>query len=305
MDNMQQPKGGSGLANQIEDAGNAVFGMEYKRQPNRWEKMFSVHTSGKAYEEDVLNFGLGGAAIKPEGGGVTYDQGGEAWTARYQHVTIALAFALTEEMMEDGLYASYGEKYSGALARSMKYTEEVRAHSVLNNGFDSNYAGGDGKELFATDHPLAGGGTFANELSTAADLSEDSLEDAFISIRKFVDDRGLPIMTRPMCLFVPVDMEFIAKRVLQTEYAPGTANNDINAIKGVMPDGYAISEYLSDTDAWFIKTDCMHGLKKFNRRKLQRKMEGDFETGNLRFKASQRYSFGWTDPRGAFASPGA
>ena len=290
---------------QLQDGLNAVFGMEYSRQPNRWEKMFSVYTSNKAYEEDVLNFGFGGAAIKPEGGAVTYDQGGESWTARYLMVTIALAFALTEEMVEDGLYASYGERYSSALARSMKYTEEVRAHSILNNGFDSNFAGGDGKELFATDHPLSGGGTFANELSTPADLSEDAIEDACIAIRKFVDDRGLPVMTRPQCLFVPVDSEFIAKRVLQTPNAPGTANNDINAVKGVFPQGYGISEYLSDTNAWFIKTDTPHGLKKFNRRKLKKGMEGDFETGNLRYKATQRYAFGWTDPRGAFASAGA
>ncbi len=203
------------------------------------------------------------------------------------------------------MYAQYGERYASALARSMHYTEEVRAHSIINNGFDSNYAGGDGKELFATDHPLAGGGTFANELSTAADLSEESLEDAFIAIRKIVDERGIPAMVKPKKLIVPVDSEFIAKRVLMTPNAPGTANNDINAIKGVLPGGFDISEYIADTDAWFIKTDCEHGMKKFVRRKLRRAMEGDFETGNVRYKASQRYSFGWTDPRGMFASPGA
>lgn len=292
---------------QLQDGLNTVFGMEYDNFPTIYDKIFDVQTSSKAFEEDVLMVGLGGAIEKAEGAAVSYDGGSEAWVARYQHATIALAFRITEEAVEDGRYGDIGQKYSRALARSMRYTKEVRGASVLNNGFDTNYAGGDGKPLFSTTHGLAYGGTLANKPSTDADLSEEALEDAMIAIEGFVDDRGLPIMVRAQALMVPRQSQFIAYRILKSNGQTGTANNDPNALKdmGMLPGGVTTSVYLSDPDAWFIKTNAADGLKHFVRRKLKRGVEGDFETGNMRYKASERYSFGWTDWRGAYGSQGA
>ena len=292
---------------QLQDGLNTVFGMEYDNFPTVYDKIFDTSTSSKAYEEDVLMVGLGGAIEKAEGAAVSYDSGSEAWVARYQHATIALAFRITEEAVEDGRYGDIGQKYSRALARSMRYTKEVRGASILNNGFDTNYAGGDAKPLFSTTHGLAGGGTLANKPTTDADLSEEALEDAMIAIEGFVDDRGLPIMVRAQSLMVPRQLQFIAHRILKSNGQSGTANNDPNAIKdlGMLPGGVSTSVYLSDPDAWFIKTNAADGLKHFVRRKLKRGVEGDFETGNMRYKSSERYSFGWTDWRGAYGSSGS
>ena len=294
------------FAKQLQDGLNTVFGMEYDSFPTSYDKIFKTYNSQKAFEEDVLMVGFGGASEKSEGGTIAYDQGQEAWVARYSHSTIALAFAITEEAVEDGRYGDIGQKYSKALARSMRYTKEVRGTSILNNGFSSSYAGGDGKELFATDHPLAGGGTLANELATAADLSEEALEDAMIAIDGFVDDRGIPIMVKAQSLVIPRQLQFVAHRILKSTLQSDTANNNANALKDMnaLPGGMDVNVYLSDPDAWFLITNAADGLKHFTRRKLKRGMEGDFETGNMRYKASERYSFGWTDWRGAFASPG-
>ncbi|KEZ78313.1 Mu-like prophage major head subunit gpT family protein [Salinisphaera hydrothermalis] len=285
---------------------NANFGLEYNRHQEQWRQLFDVVNSSKAFEEDQLLIGFGGAATKPEGGAVTYDSGGEGWTARYAHETIALAFAITEEAIEDGLYGDLGSKYSPALARSLQHTKEVKGAAIFNNGFDPNHAGGDGKPLFATDHPLAGGGTFANAFDTPADLSETSLEEALTRISEFVDDRGIPVSVMAKMLAVPPQLQFTAQRLLRSQKRPGTADNDINAIADMdaISGGYTVNQRFTDPDAWFIKTDCPQGLKHFVRKKVQRGMEGDFETGNLRYKSRERYSFGWTDPRGAFGSPG-
>lgn len=295
------------FAKQLQDGLNTVFGMEYKRYPEQYTSIFETHTSAKAYEEDVLMVGLGGAVVKPEGNAVSYDQGYEGWVARYQHSTIALAFAITQEAVEDGRYGDIGKKFSSALARSMRYTKEVRGASVLNNAFSTSYLGGDAKELCATDHPLADGSTLSNELATSADLSEEALEDAVIAIDDFVDDRGIPMMCKGKRLVIPHALQFVAARILKSVGQSGTANNDINALRdgGFFPGGVSTNIYLTDPDAFFIITDAPDGLKHFVRRKLQKGMEGDFETGNMRYKASERYSFGWTDPRGVFGSPGA
>ena len=295
------------FAKQLQDGLNVVFGMEYDSFPTAYDKIFKTTNSQKAFEEDVLMVGFGGAAEKSEGAAVTYDSGQEAWVSRYSHSTIALAFAISEEAVEDGRYGDLGQKYSRALARSMRYTKEVRGASVLNNGFDTNYTGGDGKPLFSTTHPLAGGGTLSNKPSTDADLSEEALEDAMIAIDGFVDDRGVPIMIRAQKLVIPRQSQFVAHRILKSTLQSGTANNDANALKdtSALPEGMDVNVYLSDPDAWYITTNAADGLKHFVRRKLKRGMEGDFETGNMRYKASERYSFGWTDWRGAYGSSGA
>lgn len=295
------------FAKQLQDGLNTVFGLEYDDHEPEWTKIFKTHSSSKAYEEDVLMVGLGGASVKSEGSAIVYDAGSEGWVARYQHSTIALAFRITEESIEDNRYGDLGNKYSASLARSMKYTKEVRGASVLNNGFSSSYTGGDAKELFATDHPLQGGGTLSNELATPADFSEESLEDALVQIEGWTDDRGIPILVKGKRLIIPRQSQYAVHRVLESTNRSGTANNDTNALKDmrVLPDGYSVCHYLSDSDQWTIITDASDGLKNFTRRKLKRGMEGDFETGNLRFKASERYSFGWTDWRGAFSSAGA
>lgn len=291
---------------QLQEGLNTVFGLEYKSYEQEWRPMFTVEGSTKAYEEDQLLAGLAGAPVKPEGAPVAYDSGGEAYTSRYVHETIALAFALTEEAEEDNLYGSLGQKYSKALARSMQHTKEVKAAAILNNGFSASFPGGDGVALFSTAHPLWGGGTQANTFSTQADLSETSLEEALIAISKFVDERGIPIAVRAKLLYVPTDLMFVAERLLASPYRPGTADNDVNAIKSMsmIPGGCAKNHRLTDTSAWFIKTDCPDGLKHMNRKNIQRGLEGDFETGNMRYKARERYSFGWSDYRGAFGSSG-
>lgn len=289
---------------QLERGLNAVFGLEYKRHPEQWRKMFSVESSDQAFEEDVLMAGLGPAAIKPEGQGVQYDEGGEAWTARYTHNTIALAFALTEEAMEDNLYGKLGSKFSKSLAGSLQHTKELRGADVFNNGFDTNYTGGDGKPLYATDHPLWEGGVFANKLSTAADLSESSLEEAEILVQDMVNERNIPVDAQIEKLQVPTNLKHVARRILMSDKRPGTADNDINSVREDVAE-YCVNVRLTDTDAWFLKTDVQDGLKHIVRKKVQRGVEGDFETGNMRYKARERYAEGWTDPRGSFASEGA
>ncbi len=292
---------------ELQEGLNTVFGMEYKRYQQEWRDIFTVERSDKAYEEDVLLAGLAGAPVKAEGGPVSYDSGGEAFTSRYVHETIALAFAITEEAEEDNLYGSIGAKYSKSLARSLVHTKEVKGAAVLNNGFDSAYPGGDGVELFSTAHPLWGGGTQSNTFATQADLSETSLEEASIQISKWTDERGIPIAVLPQKLVVPPDLCFVAERLLMSEKRPGTADNDVNAIrnKGKFPGGYSENHRLTDPDAWFIITDAMDGLKHMVRMNVQRGVEGDFETGNMRYKARERYSFGWSDYRGAFGSSGS
>ena len=284
---------------------NTTFGLEYRRYPEEWRDGFDVETSEKAYEEDVLLSGFGAAPVKKEGAAVSYDNGQEAWVARYVHETIALAFAITEEAEDDGLYGKLGAKYSRALARSLQHTKEVKGANVFNNGFSASFVGGDNKPLFATDHPLVGGGVLSNKLATPADLSETSLEDASIQISLFTDERGIPIAVQPETLLIPPQLRFIAHRILMSDKQSGTMNNDENALKAQRVYGRPrINHRFTDPDAWFIKTDAQDGLKHFVRKAVQRKLEGDFETGNMRYKATERYVFGWTDPRGAFGSEG-
>ena len=252
--------------------------------------------------------GFGAAPTKAEGTGVSFDDASEAYTARYNHETVAMAFSITEEAIEDNLYDRLASRYTRALARSMAHTKQVKAASILNNGFDAGqYAGGDGKALMATDHPLTNGGTFSNEPTTAADLNETSLEDALINIAGFVDERGLTIALKGMKLIIPRQLQFVAERLLVSNLRVGTANNDINAVKsmGMLPEGYVVNDYLTDTDAFFIKTDAPNGFKHFERAALATNMDPDFDTGNMRFKARERYSFGFSDPRCVFGSPGA
>jgi hypothetical protein len=296
----------SQFAKQLQDGLNTIFGMAYDSFEEQYVDIFETHSSDKAYEEDVLMVGLGGAVVKGEGAAITYDSGAEGWVARYQHSTISLAFAITEEAVEDGRYGDLGSKYSKALARSMRYTKEVRGASILNNAFDSNYTYGDGKVLCATDHPLWSGGTIANRPTTHADLSEESLEDACIAIEGFVDDRGIPIQVKPKKLIIHRSNMPTAHRILNSQLRSGTGNNDANYLKDSSMFGKpSVNQYLSDSDAWFITTNAPDGLKHFVRRKLRRGMEGDFETGNLRYKASERYSFGATDSaRGVYGSAG-
>lgn len=291
---------------QLQEGLNATFGLEYRKWPEEWRQIFDVENSQKAFEEDVLVYGFGAAPVKSEGGSVKFDQGGEAWVARYVHETIALAFAITEEAEEDNLYGSLGAKYARALARSMQHTKEVKGANVLNNGFDSSYPGGDGEPLFSTNHPLVSGGTLQNRLSTPADLSETSLEDAMIRISEFVDDRGLQIKVMGQKLIIPPELAFVAPRILYSPGRPGTADNDINVInqQDYLPQGHAVNHYLTDPDAWYIKTDVPDGMKHMVRKNVQRGVEGDFETGNMRYKARERYINGWTDPRAMFASAG-
>ena len=296
----------SQFAKSLQEGLNTHFGLAYTDWQTQYTAIFTSENSKKAFEEDQLLAAFGQAPVKTEGSGVEYDEGREVWTARYVHETIALAFSITEEAEEDNLYLSLGQKYAKALARSLRHTKETKGANVLNNGFDSAYAGGDGKELFATDHPLSGGGTLANELTTAADLSETSLEQACIDISNFVDERGLNIMVKAKKLIIPTNLQFVAQRLLHSDLRVETANNDVNAIKsmGSIPGGYAINNYLTNADDWFIITDAGDGLKHMRRTGVKRGVEGDFETGNMRYKARERYVFGWTDPRGAFGSPG-
>jgi len=291
------------LVKELEPGLNALFGLEYKQYVNEAAEIFDTENSDRAFEEEVMLAGFANAAVKPEGQGVTFDSAQETFTARYTNETIALAFAITEEAIEDNLYDRLASRYTKALARSMANTKQVKGAAILNNGFNSSYAGGDGKELFATDHPTLAG-TFSNELATAADLNETSLEQALIDIAAFTDERGLKIAARGMKLVIPSALQFTAERLMKSKGRTGTADNDINAINnmGAIPEGYVVNHYLTDTSKWFIKTDVPNGLKHFTRAPLKTSMEGDFDTGNVRYKARERYVFGFSDPRGIFGS---
>jgi hypothetical protein len=279
--------------------------MEYSRYEAEHAEIFDTETSDRAFEEETLIVGFGNAEVKAEGAGVRFDTANEGYTSRYTHETVALAFALTEEAVEDNLYDRLGARYTKALARSMANTKQIKAAAVLNNAFST--AGGDGKALVATDHPLGGGGTLANRATTMADLNETSLEDSLISISTFTDDRGLSIALRGMKLIIPPQLQFVADRLINTPGRVGTSDNDINSIRnmGMLPDGYVVNHYLTDTDAYFIKTDCPDGFKHFERSPMQTALEGDFDTGNMRYKARERYSFGFSNFRAVFASQGA
>ena len=296
----------SQLVKELEPGLNALFGLEYKRYDSEHEEIFIKETSDRAFEEEVMLSGFGNAAIKAEGSGVNYDQAQETFTARYTHNTIALAFAITEEAIEDNLYDRLASRYTKALARSMANTKQVTAANVLNNGFSTNFLGGDGSPLFSTTHATISG-TFKNTLSTQADLNETSLEQSLIDIAAFTDERGLKIAAQGMKLIIPSEQQFTADRLMSSAGRVGTADNDINAIKnkGMIPQGYVVNHFLTDSDAFFIITDVPNGLKYFERSPIRTSMEGDFETGNVRYKARERYSFGWSDPRGLFGSPGA
>ena len=298
----------SQLVKELEPGLHALFGLEYKRWEREHAEIFTEETSERAFEEETLITGFGAAPTKSEGASVEFDSAAEQWTARYVHETIALAFAITEEAVEDNLYDTLSRRYTAALARSMAYTKQVKAANVLNNAFSSSFPGGDGKELIATDHPTVQAGTQSNEPSTAADLSESSLENAIISIGGFADDRNIPVAVQARKLVIPKELAFTAQRILKSELRVGTADNDVNALNsmGMFPEGYVVNHYLTDTDAFFILTDLTNtGLKMFQRRPLKTSMEPDFETGNMRFKASERYSFGFSDWRCIFGSPGA
>ena len=297
----------SQLVKELEPGLNALFGLEYARYENQHEAIYDIETSDRAFEEEVMLSGFGSAQVKPEGTSVNFDDATESFTARYTHETVALAFAITEEAVEDNLYDSLSSRYTKALARSMANAKEVKGANVLNRAFNSSYTGGDGLELCSTAHLTVGGGTYKNELSTAADLNETSLEQAMIDIAGFIDNRGLKVAVKARKMIIPVNLQFIAERLLKTDLRVGTADNDINASKSmnVVPEGYTINHYLSDTDAFFIITDAPNGLKYFNRAPVKTSMEGDFNTGNVKYKARERYSFGWSDPRGIFGSPGA
>jgi hypothetical protein len=285
---------------------NALFGLEYKTYGEEHKEIYDTETSERSFEEETKLSGFSAAPVKPEGNAIAYDNAQEAWTARYNHETIALGFSITEEAVEDNLYDSLSKRYTKALARAMAYTKQVKAASVLNNGFSSSYVGGDGKALFAADHPLVSGGTNSNRL-TASDLNETSLEAAVIQIAGWTDERGLLIAAKPNKLIVPPALMFTAKRLLDTELRVATADNDINALKamGSIPGGYTVNHFLTDTNAWFLTTDVPNGMKHFVRTPLQNSMDGDFDTGNVRYKSRERYSFGWSDPLGMFGSPGA
>ena len=297
----------SQLVKELEPGLNALFGLEYNRYENEHAEIFVTETSDRAFEEEVMLSGFGSAPVKSEGANVTFDQATESFTARYTHETIAMAFAITEEAIEDNLYDRLAGRYTRALARSMANTKQVKSANVLNNAFNSSFTGGDGVELCSTSHPLASGGVLANTLSTAADLSETSLEQSLIDIAAFIDERGLKIALQGVKLIIPKELQFTAERIMKSPQRVGTADNDINALAnmGMIPQGYRVNHYLTDTDAFFIMTDAPNGLKMFVRSPIKTAMEGDFDTGNVRFKARERYSFGFSDPRGIFGSPGA
>ena len=286
---------------------NALFGMEYARYGEEHKEIFDTESSERSFEEETKLSGFSAAPVKNEGSAIAYDNGQEAWTARYTHETIALGFSLTEEAIEDNLYDSLSSRYTKALARAMAYTKQTKAAAVLNNGFSSTYKGGDGVELFSTLHPLVSGGVNSNEPSTPADLNETSLEAAVIQIAGWTDERGLLIAAKPRKLIVPPSLQFVATRLLETELRVGTTDNDVNALKtnGSIPEGYRVNHFLTDPDAWFLTTDVPNGLKHFVRSPMSTSMDGDFDTGNVRYKARERYSFGFSDPLGVFGSPGA
>jgi phage major head subunit gpT-like protein len=288
---------------------NALFGMEYGRYGEQHKEIYETETSERSFEEETKLSGFQAAPVKNEGSGIAYDNAQEAWTARYTHETIAQGFSITEEAVEDNLYDSLSSRYTKALARAMAYTKQVKAASILNQGFtgSGNPTYGDGQVLFSTAHPLVSGGTNSNRPSTAADLNETSLENAVIQIAAWTDERGLLIAAKPKKLVVPPSLQFVATRLLETELRVGTTDNDINALKtnGSIPGGYTINNFLTDTNAWFLLTDVPNGLKHFVRSPLSNSMDGDFDTGNVRYKARERYSFGVSDPLGVYGSPGA
>ena len=296
----------SQLVKELEPGLNALFGLEYGRYDAEHTEIFETETSDRAFEEEVMLSGFGNARVKSEGGSIVYDNATETFTARYSHETIALGFAITEEAVEDNLYDRISARYTKALARSMANTKQVKAANVLNNAFDPNFTGGDGVELCSAVHPIVAG-TFANELGTAADLNETSLEQSLIDIAAFVDERGLLISTQGRKLIIPSELQFVAERLTQSQLRTATADNDINALRnmGMIPEGYVVNHYLTDPDAFFIKTDIPNGFKLFQRSPIRTSMEGDFDTGNVRYKARERYSFGFSDPRCVFGSPGA
>ena len=285
---------------------NALFGLEYSSYENEHAEIYETETSERSFEEEVKLSGFGAAPVKAEGAAVSYDNAQESFTARYNHETVAMGFSITEEAMEDNLYDSLSARYTKALARAMAYTKQVKAASLLNTGF-TTFQSGDGVTLFDASHPTVGGGVNANVPSVAADLNETSLEQAVIDIAAFTDERGLLIAARPRKLIVPPALMFVATRLLQTELRVGTADNDINAIRnnGSIPEGFRVNHYLTDTDAWFLTTDVPNGMKHFVRTAMQTSMDGDFDTGNVRYKARERYSFGVSDPLGIYGSPGA
>ena len=286
---------------------NALFGLEYKGYGEEHKEIYEVESSERSFEEETKLSGFSAAPVKNEGQAIAYDNAQEAWTARYNHETIALGFSITEEAVEDNLYDSLSKRYTKALARAMAYTKQVKAASVINNGFNSAFAGGDGQALFSTAHPLVSGGSNSNTPSVAADLNETSLEAAVIQIAAWTDERGLLIAAKPRKLVVPPALMFVAKRLLDTELRVGTTDNDINALKamGSIPEGYKVNHYLTDANGWYLMTDVPNGLKHFVRSPLANSMDGDFDTGNVRYKSRERYSFGWSDPLGIFGSSGA
>jgi hypothetical protein len=286
---------------------NALFGMEYARYGEEHKEIYETETSERSFEEETKLSGFSAAPVKNEGSAIAYDNAQEAWSTRYTHETIALGFSITEEAIEDNLYDSLSARYTKSLARAMAYTKQVKAAAVLNNGFSASYPGGDGVALFSASHPLISGGTNSNTPGTQVDLNETSLEAAVIQIAAWTDERGLLIAAKPKKLIVPPALMFTAKRLLDTELRVATADNDINAIKqmGAIPEGYTVNHFLTDTNAWFLTTDVPNGLKHFVRTPLQNSMDGDFDTGNVRYKARERYSFGWSDPLGMWGSSGS
>ena len=296
----------SQLAKELEPGLNALFGLEYATYENQHAEIFDTENSDRAFEEEVMLSGFGAAAVKPEGTSVNFDNATESFTARYSHETVALAFSITEEAVEDNLYDKISTRYTKALARSMAHTKQVKAANVLNNGFNSSFTGGDGVELFSSAHPTTSGNQ-RNELATASDLNETSLEQAMIDIAAFADDRGLKVAAKARKMIIPSALQFTADRLMASAGRTATSDNDINAIRniGMIPEGYVVNNYLTDTDAFFIKTDVPNGMKHFQRAPVATSMEGDFETGNVKYKARERYSFGFSDWRGMFASEGA
>ena len=286
---------------------NALFGLEYARYGEEHKEIYETETSERSFEEETKLSGFSAAPVKNEGSAIAYDNAQEAWTARYNHETIALGFSLTEEAIEDNLYDSLSARYTKGLARAMSYTKQVKAAAVINNGFTSGYNGGDGVVLFSTAHPLISGGTNSNRPSTGADLNETSLENAVIQIAAWTDERGLLIAAKPRKLIVPPALQFVATRLLETSLRVGTTDNDVNALKnnGSIPEGYTQNHFLTDTNGWYLTTDVPNGMKHFVRTPLSNSMDGDFDTGNVRYKSRERYSFGWSDPLGMYGSPGA
>ena len=286
---------------------NALFGLEYQKYGEEHKEIYESETSERSFEEETKLSGFGAAPVKAEGAAIAYDNAQEAWTTRYNHETIAMGFSITEEAVEDNLYDSLSARYTKALARAMSYTKQVKAASVLNNGFSGSYAGGDGVALFSTAHPTVGGGTNSNTPAVQVDLNETSLEAAVIQISAWTDERGLLIAAKPKKLVIPPALMFVADRLLKTDARVGTADNDINALKnmGSIPGGATVNHFLTDTNAWFLTTDVPNGLKHFVRTPMSTSMDGDFDTGNVRYKARERYSFGWSDPLGMWGSSGS